>query len=412
MTELKKIFLVSLIAVLGSAFFAQEIQHETIVVNIEVPVRVFDGGKFVENLTIDDFEVYEDGKLQNVVAVYMIKKTKIERKEEKEKFEPETSRDFFLFFEVAEYVPRMEKAINYFIQTVLLPGDNLTVVSPMKTYKMKGQTLEVLPKDEVVKQLKGILRRDAMMGSAEYRNTVEELTNIARALSSTMKGEAGVLDSSIDAGIMMMDEDIALEYLFDLYRVTLEKLEYIRSIDQQRLLEFAKFLKEKEGQKYVFLFYQKEYIPQIEPRLLAEKLGEYQERPNILSSISNLFQSYIRPISIDVDKVKKAYADASVAIHFLFFTKPAEHIPGIYFEEHSEDIFAPFLEMSKATGGLAESSSNPQFLFEKAVEASENYYLVYYSPSNYRRDGKFKSIKVKVRGKNYRVTHRAGYFAN
>ncbi|MCK4758858.1 MAG: hypothetical protein KAT69_02370, partial [Candidatus Aminicenantes bacterium] len=107
-----------------------------------------------------------------------------------------------------------------------------------------------------------------------------------------------------------------------------------------------------------------------------------------------------------------AYADASVAIHFLFFTKPAEYIPGIYFEEHSEDIFAPFLEISKATGGLAESSSNPQFLFEKAVEASENYYLVYYSPSNYRRDGEFKSIKVKVRGKNYRVTHRAGYFAN
>jgi len=59
---------------LGLILTAQEITHETIVVNIEVPVRVFDRGKFVENLTIDDFEVYEDGKLQNVVAVYMIKK--------------------------------------------------------------------------------------------------------------------------------------------------------------------------------------------------------------------------------------------------------------------------------------------------------------------------------------------------
>ncbi len=409
---MKKFIPVLAALILSLALLAQEIQHETIVVNIEVPVRVFDGGQFVENLTIDDFEVYEDGKLQNVVAVYLIKKTKIERKEEKEKFEPETSRDFFLFFEVTQYTPRMEDAINYFIQNVLLPGDNLVVVSPMKTYRMKGETLEVLPKEEVVKQLRGILRKDAMMGSVEYRSTVEELTQIARALSSTMRGGESILDSSIDAGIMEMDEDMKLEYLLDLYAVSLEKLEYIRSIDQQKLLEFAKFLKEKEEQKYVFLFYQREFIPQIEPKLLAEKLGEYQDRPNILSSISNLFQSYIRPISIDVDKIKKAYADASVAIHFLFFTKPAEHIPGIYFEEHSEDIFAPFLEMSKATGGLAESSSNPQFLFEKAVEASENYYLVYYSPANYRRDGKFKSIKVKVRGKNYRVTHRAGYFAN
>jgi len=408
---MKKFIPVLAALILSLALIAQEIQHETIVVNIEVPVRVFDGGKFVENLTIDDFEVYEDGKLQNVVAVYLIKKTKIERKEEKEKFEPETSRTFYLFFEVTKYTPRMEDAINYFIQNVLLPGDNLTFVSPMKTYKMKSQTLEVLPKEEVVKQLKGILRKDAMMGSAEYRNAVEELTQIAMALSSEFGGGTPLV-GHIASGIMEMDSDMSLEYLLDLYRVSLEKLEHIRSLDQQRLLEFAKYLKENEGQKYVFLFYQREFIPTIEPKLLAQALGAFQGQPNIALTINTLFQSYIRPISIDVDKVKKAYADASVAIHFLFFTKPAEHIPGIYFEEHSEDIFAPFLEMSKATGGLAESSSNPQFLFEKAVEASENYYLVYYSPTNYRRDGKFKSIKVKVRGKNYRVTHRAGYFAN
>ena len=408
---MKKFIPVLAALILSFALIAQEIQHETIVVNIEVPVRVFDGGKFVENLTIDDFEVYEDGKLQNVVAVYLIKKTKIERKEEKEKFEPETSRTFYLFFEVTQYTPRMEDAINYFIQTVLLPGDNLTVVSPMKTYRMKGQALEVLPKEEVVKQLKGILRRDAMMGSAEYRNAVEELTQIAKALTSEFGGETP-LAGGIASGIMEMSGDMKLEYLLDLYRVSLEKLEHLRSIDQQRLLEFAKYLKENEGQKYVFLFYQREFIPTIEPKLLAQTLGAFQGQPHVTLTINTLFQSYIRPISIDVDKVKQAYADASVAIHFLFFTKPAEHIPGVYFEEHSEDIFAPFLEMSKATGGLAESSSNPQFLFEKAVEASENYYLVYYSPSNYRRDGKFKSIKVKVRGKNFRITHRAGYFAN
>jgi len=69
----KLIFFIVFIA-FAIILIAQEIQHETIVVNIEVPVRVFDRGKFVDNLTIDDFEVYEDGKLQNVVAVYLIKK--------------------------------------------------------------------------------------------------------------------------------------------------------------------------------------------------------------------------------------------------------------------------------------------------------------------------------------------------
>jgi len=50
--------------------------------------------------------------------------------------------------------------------------------------------------------------------------------------------------------------------------------------------------------------------------------------------------------------------------------------------------------------------------FQRAAISSESYYLLYYAPKNYKADGKFKRIKVKVRGKNFRITHRAGYFAN
>ncbi|MBL7084319.1 MAG: hypothetical protein ISS41_11920 [Candidatus Aminicenantes bacterium] len=70
------------------------------------------------------------------------------------------------------------------------------------------------------------------------------------------------------------------------------------------------------------------------------------------------------------------------------------------------------MELAKATGGITESSFNALSAFKKAADASENYYLLYYAPSDYKRDGKFKNIKVKVKGKNYKVTHRAGYFAN
>jgi len=43
----KYIFMVGIFG-LGLALLAQEIQHETIAINIEVPVRVFTKGKFVE----------------------------------------------------------------------------------------------------------------------------------------------------------------------------------------------------------------------------------------------------------------------------------------------------------------------------------------------------------------------------
>jgi len=34
------------------------------------------------------------------------------------------------------------------------------------------------------------------------------------------------------------------------------------------------------------------------------------------------------------------------------------------------------------------------------------------TPKNYMADGKFKKIEVKVKGKKYKVTHRAGYIAD
>jgi hypothetical protein len=119
-----------------------------------------------------------------------------------------------------------------------------------------------------------------------------------------------------------------------------------------------------------------------------------------------------RSVEVNVERIKRAYADSSTSVHFLFLSRPSRHVPGVYFAEDTSDIFTPFFEMAKASGGFAESSSDLDYLFQRAVEASENYYLLYYAPKEYRGDGKFKTIKVRVKGKGYRVVHRLGYFSN
>jgi len=67
----------------AAAAFSQKLSYEVRVVNIEVPVRVFDGDKFVDHLRLDDFEVLEDGVPQKIEAVYLFKRTALERKEGK-----------------------------------------------------------------------------------------------------------------------------------------------------------------------------------------------------------------------------------------------------------------------------------------------------------------------------------------
>ncbi len=63
----------------------QEIQEEAIAINIEVPVRVYKGNKFVENLSIKDFILYEDWKRQKIESVYLIKEISIKMRESFEK---------------------------------------------------------------------------------------------------------------------------------------------------------------------------------------------------------------------------------------------------------------------------------------------------------------------------------------
>ena len=108
-------------------------------------------------------------------------------------------------------------------------------------------------------------------------------------------------------------------------------------------------------------------------------------------------------------------------MHFLYITKAPFQGSStsrfgtdqtITLADQSENVFSTFQEMAQATGGFIGSSFDGTETFRKALAASENYYLLYYTPLNYVQDGKFKNVKVRIKGKNYRITHRAGYYAD
>ncbi len=417
---MKKLAFLIPVIVLSLYTFSQEVfVKESLVINIEVPVRVFKSNIFVEDLTIDDFEVLEDGVPQKIEAVYLVKKRTVVRSEEKKRLSPQTSRNFYLFFEIAEYSPKLREAVSYFLNNVLFPGDNLVIVTPMKTYRMKARALEVTSRETIEDRIVKLLRTDIMLGNSEYRNLIEDLSGLAKSLSTLI--QSGQIEPPAKGGtaqqeLIMTEEINATEMPLDeqllYYEALLGKLETIRKIDHMKLLEFSKFLKEKDGQKYIFMFYQREFIPQVDPKILTQYMSLYQQRPDVLATITNIFDFHRRDVTFDVEPVRKAYSDSSASIHFLFISTPRPDVYGVYMEEYSEDIFTAFKEMADSTGGYAESSVNPAISFKRALDASENYYLLYYSPKEYQVDGKFKEIRVRVLNKNYRVVHRAGYFAN
>jgi len=396
---------------------AQNIQHERTAINIEVPVRVFKGDVFVDDLTIADFEIYEDGRLQSLEAVYLVKKTIIERREETKPFAPNTGRHFYLCFEMTEYDARIREALEFFVREVLIPGDELIIVTPMKTYRMKSEILGGAERNRIFNQLVGILRRDIQVGSTEYKDVIEDLQAIAQSMvSSVGLNEAGdrsmMMAETFSSAGTVYDVNTSFEEKLQIYAATLSRLETLRQADSAQFARLAEHLRSLPGKKEIFLFYQREFVPKLDPMVLGIYMSMYNDRPDIIQTVTGIFDFFRREAPLDIDSARKTYADSGAIFHFLYLTTPTPHVPGVVMHEQSEDLFLPFRELSRITGGYETSTANIAAAMRSAVAASENYYLVYYTPRDYRSDGLFRTIEVKVKGGGYRLSHRLGYIAD
>lgn len=159
----------------------QEIQEKATAVNIEVPVRMFEGNKFVENLGIDNFEIYEDGVLQKIEAAYLIKKTGRERHQELiedeqsiKKFTPRINRNFILVFESTEYIPKTGEAGEYFFENILQSDDTLLVVTPAKSYRFNNRSFKNYSRIEMATQLKNKLRKHTILATRKFKSLLRD----------------------------------------------------------------------------------------------------------------------------------------------------------------------------------------------------------------------------------------------
>lgn len=383
----KKIILCTALMSAALFIFAQQITHEAVVVNIEVPVRVFSGSRFIDDLTKNDFLIYEDGKPQEIDAVYLIKKTKIERedievkaKKTPQTFSPDVSRTIILNFDMKDYLPKIDEALDQFIENFLSPEDTLIVMTPVKTYNFKKEALSLVPKQEIAERLKEIVRKDIQLGSREYKSLMRDYMRLYR--------------SEIEFKLYLMQDKI-------------REIQNNRYLPEKRMEDFANYLENTAGQKFVFFFYQNENLPIPPFEVDDPKYFEF------ITEIMNF-------VTFDPEKIKQTFSDSSISLHFLYVTRTRTSLRDIEssgssdmtMQDLSSNMFGVLNGIAKATGGFTESSDNIASMFKKASDATENYYLLYYTPKDYTMDGKFKTIEVKVKDKNYRITHRQGYFAN
>jgi len=406
----KKIFVFFLSVFLAAGFSLTQENQKAAVVNIEIPVRVFEGNQFVDTLSIDDFEIYENGVLQNTKALYLTEKAQIIRQDLKQQIQPELGRQFCFLFQMTEYSPRIKEGMDYFFHNIFRSGDSILLVTPLKQYSLSPKAMEIKSRENLVQDITKVIRKDTQFGSSEYNSAIIDLKRIVSTLSSMTGGEQTMYQTSIDTSSADSAGPSDLIHLLPNYRETLEKLESMRIVDEKNFLAFASHLKTLPGQKIVFLFYQREYRPELNSTTMNRLISNNQANPGLLNQLQDLFQVYHRNVNINIDRLKKVFADSSLMLNLMFFNKTPEDIPGVVMREQSEDLYKIFSELAQSTGGIVTSAQNPDAALKNASDMADKCYLLYYTPTYYIADDQFKNIEVKIKDKNYKVFHREGYF--
>lgn len=374
----------------------------------EVRVHVTSGGRSVTDLKMADFTVLEDGRALPVGALTSVQDGRVVFREGEGALPVSLDRSYTLLFQIMDWDPVLSEAVDHLFASVLQPGDAVSLVTPFQSYHLQRDALAGRPKAELQKSMTDVLRKDILRGSGEYRGLVNELKRLTKSIG----GSTTTFDEDMGTDPTMESSGgFGLEMQIDRYRQALMAMEGLRLVDEAKLLAFAGSLRPVRGQKTVVMFYQREYRPEISPATMNRLMSLYQDNPDILGNLMDLFQFYKREKTFDAGRVKKAFADAGIDFHFIFVEKKTQRVFGATMREQSEDTYPGFVAIAQATGGTAASSLNPSAAFKHAAAVSSDYYILSFRPGEAPADGAFRTYDIRVARPGCKAVFPVGFYA-
>lgn len=371
------------------------IREDVLVENVEIPVRVFFKGKPVENLTRDDFILYESGKPQTING-FFTRKSKIAASPEPSR-ESIKSRYFVLDFKVVDYNAEMKKGLRYMFDNILRNTDQLLVFvnrrqvffENLRDKKYAHSRLETLltEQSEIVKtRLKLHMQKLRSDSSIKFRLWSEHRGFIKKAYE-----------------FMKVQQDA-----WNLYRN-----KYIIP-DVTKYIKLAMHLQNIKKPKFVINLFQLELVPSIskrgsmyrgvqtfiddydhgglphERRIMTKMWGQVDKQIGEASSflvndISQLFYG----VEASYHCIMVPVRFKSVSDEFEYKTTPT----------HIENSLR---KISKDTGGSLLTSPNLDQALATIKEKETKYYVLTFAP---KKPGNVGEIKIDTKNKHHKVVY-------
>lgn len=368
-----------------------------------VAMSILEKNNCVSGVKIEDLELNVDGNKAEIEGLLEIDKKNVVRTQGAVNLIPDVNRVHFLMIQMYDYLPELNDVLLNFLKRAVLPGDSVEVQSPAHNYTLNASALSSTPPKIAADQMAGFLKKDITQGNAYYKSLVRDLRRF-------VQGIEGLNPMASDEQFGGDFSTFGLERLLTQYRETLDKLESLRLMDEQKLVNFARRVKRIDGQKILYFVYQQEFRPELSHAMLNTLIANNQDNQHILSELQDLFQFYHRDTRVDVEKIAQIFSDSGVKVYFIFLEKIPEKFGGIVMREQSEDVFRLFSALTEATGGEILTGNRLIPLFERIFTINDCYYLLFFNNPQSGEPGRFFRVNIKSLKPHLRVLHPLGFF--
>lgn len=418
----KMVFLWLCVGIFSGIFlYARQQEDEMLkervrVVNVEVPVRVYFKGKPVDNLTKNDFKLYEGGKRQEIHG-FILKRKKIKLQElelNAEQAQVPKGRYFTLVFRITHYNDYIKKGLDHVFDTILNESDRLLVFVNDRSVYFKN-----LGDKESVKSRLDQLLRDVSL--AARNKLVLYLKQIENLVDKHKFDKSGV------TGKIVSEHWVIHDYLRDFLKVWKEYKKKHLIPDINKYYNFARFLKNINLEKWVINFYQFELFPNIilsseSMRYIRRKIGEWQVSENqevvtgsriLTRQLAEIEKELSVAKDFPADEVAKIFHNVDATFHSIFIRTSLSALhEDIEYLQIASELENSLRAITDRTGGELVVSNKLDLALDKISEVEDVYYVLTYAPRDPDKVGK---IKVKLKNRKFKLVYspnlRTGYLS-
>jgi VWFA-related protein len=324
-------------------------------------VAIDNKGRPVTDLTAEDFEVYQDGKLQQLNALDYIDEPE---KREKATVSPKTTKTELLVSKPKLPKDKVCRTIAFFV--------NLSGISPdPRPYLRKFIESQMGPDD-----LMGIIGSGPLVFSSDKRELLLRINGIGGRFSCV--DASGCLTSELPNVHQALFDGSSTSSIFDMFWDTRTDDECARRLKAEVApIQYAiRALQDMPGRKHLVLTWEHIFcdarrLPGFQNRLLNEVADEAWRAGVVISTWD-------------------------------------------YCNTQSKSPYGRFNKLFQKTGGIYTDNQNFLYKGRPALDVLNGYYLLSYTPPpntfDNKRSEKYHKIKIEVKRPGVKVRYRDGYF--